>query len=194
MVAVSLASDSAWLGEFRRLGPEKAGRWLRVVGPVGLSSPGEHAHALGDGHQRFCLSDAFAAKVISLAQGPRSALSAGADAARSRRGRRNPGEIRPFADVLLEHGVPMVKITGQGRQGEQAWATYTSPLAPGTGRTEFGAIRALAESQMGDHGRPNQRPAAPRDRTTAGRRDHVLFQSDRPPAAHREYGTRRIGR
>ncbi len=38
----------------------------------------------------------------------------------------NPAEIQAFADSILQQGVPLAKITGQGREGRQTWATYVS--------------------------------------------------------------------
>jgi hypothetical protein len=36
----------------------------------------------------------------------------------------NPEEIRVFADSILKGGVPLLKITEQGRDGNKAWATF----------------------------------------------------------------------
>lgn len=38
----------------------------------------------------------------------------------------NPEEIRAFADAILKEGVALPVITGTGRDGGQAWATFTS--------------------------------------------------------------------
>jgi len=38
----------------------------------------------------------------------------------------NPAEIQAFADSILQQGVPLAKIIGQGRDGRQAWATFES--------------------------------------------------------------------
>ncbi len=38
----------------------------------------------------------------------------------------NPEEIRVFADSILKQGAPLCRITGQGREGIQVWATYTA--------------------------------------------------------------------
>ena len=37
-----------------------------------------------------------------------------------------PKEILVFADSILKGEVPLAKITGQGRDGRQAWATFES--------------------------------------------------------------------
>lgn len=39
----------------------------------------------------------------------------------------NPEEIRVFAEALFNGGVPLPTITGQGRNGDAAWATFKSP-------------------------------------------------------------------
>lgn len=38
-----------------------------------------------------------------------------------------PEEIHVFADQILKGGTPLPVITGQGREGSNAWATYTAP-------------------------------------------------------------------
>jgi hypothetical protein len=40
-----------------------------------------------------------------------------------------PKEIQAFADSMLKGGDPLAKITGQGREGNQVWATYESKRA-----------------------------------------------------------------
>ncbi|MBN2507561.1 MAG: acetylxylan esterase [Verrucomicrobia bacterium] len=38
----------------------------------------------------------------------------------------NPRELHVFADSLLRHGAPLARITGQGRNGTEVWATFAS--------------------------------------------------------------------
>jgi hypothetical protein len=38
----------------------------------------------------------------------------------------NPAEIHAFADSQLRSGKPLARITGQGRDAEQVWATFES--------------------------------------------------------------------
>lgn len=40
----------------------------------------------------------------------------------------NPAEILAFADSLLRNGKPLARITGQGKDGETAWASYKSKV------------------------------------------------------------------
>jgi hypothetical protein len=40
----------------------------------------------------------------------------------------NPAEIRVFADSVLKGGEPLARITGSGREGTVAWASYVSPV------------------------------------------------------------------
>jgi dienelactone hydrolase len=40
----------------------------------------------------------------------------------------NPEEIRVFADSLLKGAAPLPKILGQGRQGDEVWATFESKV------------------------------------------------------------------
>ena len=39
----------------------------------------------------------------------------------------HPKEIHAFAESIVGGGSPMVKITGQGREGQTVWATFASP-------------------------------------------------------------------
>ena len=41
----------------------------------------------------------------------------------------NPEEIRVFADSVLRKGVPLPEISGFGREGRDAWATYKSEVS-----------------------------------------------------------------
>ena len=41
----------------------------------------------------------------------------------------NPEEIRVFADSVLKGGTSLPSITGSGRDGTNAWATYNSKSA-----------------------------------------------------------------
>ena len=80
-----LGDNSAWLPEFQKMGPEKIRPLARLVGPVGLAAADKDAHALGDGHERFFLSDGFAAKIVPCRAGPAHALPSRAHAARTQR-------------------------------------------------------------------------------------------------------------
>ena len=37
-----------------------------------------------------------------------------------------PKEIHVFAESVVNGGAPLAKITGQGREGREVWATFTS--------------------------------------------------------------------
>lgn len=40
----------------------------------------------------------------------------------------NPEEIRIFADSIVNHGVPLPRVTSQGRDGRLAWGTFDSSV------------------------------------------------------------------
>jgi hypothetical protein len=40
----------------------------------------------------------------------------------------NPEEIRVFVDSILKHGIPLLTITGSGRERTNVWATYAAKL------------------------------------------------------------------
>jgi hypothetical protein len=39
-----------------------------------------------------------------------------------------PKELAVFADAILKGGAPLPRITGQGRDGQAVWATFTSAV------------------------------------------------------------------
>ncbi len=125
-----LGENSAWLPEFKRLGPEKAGRWLSWWDPSVYLRQARMPMLWVTGTNDFAYPMDSLQKSYRLPHGPhtlclRLRMPHGHGGAGE-----NPVEIHAFANALLEHGVPLAKITGQGRQGEQVWATYeaSSPL------------------------------------------------------------------
>ncbi|AHF93526.1 acetyl xylan esterase [Opitutaceae bacterium TAV5] len=49
----------------------------------------------------------------------------------------NPEEIRAFADSIVNGGRPLVRITGQGREGPDAWVTWQSATPLRQARLNF---------------------------------------------------------
>lgn len=122
-----LGEDSAWLDSFKKMGTEKAATWLAMWDPsaylknvtmptlwvTGCKDP---AYPLGSLRKSYHLVKG--PRTISLRPDMNHTHFAGEDAA----------EIRVFADSILKGGRPLAKITGQGRDGSVAWATF-DPLA-----------------------------------------------------------------
>ena len=154
-----LGDNSVWLPRVRKDGAGEGRAVAGLVGPLGAAAADEDPHALGHRHQRLRLPDGLAAESYRLPQGPRTlCLRVRMPHGHGPAGE-SPAEIHPFADVLLEHGVPMVKITGQGRQGEQAWATYAAPSP--LERAELNFTRDPAPGRIAN-GRPRPPKSTPR--------------------------------
>ena len=58
----------------------------------------------------------------------------------------NPEEIRVFADSILKGGPPLPRITGQGREGNEVWATFDIESA-GRPRRELNYTRDIGPWQ-----------------------------------------------
>ena len=125
-----LGDNSAWLGEFKRLGPEKAGRWLGWWDPSVHLRQAKIPMLWVTGTNDFAYPMDSLQRSYRLPHGPRTlCLRVRMPHGHGGAGE-NPAEIHAIADALLKHGLPLTKITGQGREARQAWATYAaaSPL------------------------------------------------------------------
>ncbi len=125
-----LGDNSAWLVEFKRLGPEKAGRWLNWWDPSVYLRQARMPMLWVTGTNDFAYPMDSLWKSYRLPHGPRTlCLRVRMPHGHGGAGE-NPAEIQAFANALLAGGVPLTKITGQGREGGQIWATYEarSPL------------------------------------------------------------------
>jgi dienelactone hydrolase len=125
-----LGENSAWLPDFKRLGPEKAGRWLSWWDPSVYLRQAKMPMLWVTGTNDFAYPMDSLQKSYRLPHAPRTVclrirMPHGHGGAGE-----NPAEIHAFADALLQDGAALAKITGQGRQGQQVWATYEtlSPL------------------------------------------------------------------
>jgi len=124
-----LGEDSAWLDAFAGMGPEKAGRWLGLWDPSVYLGRARMPLLWVTGTNDFAYPMGSLQKSYRLPQGPRTLcvrirMPHGHGGAGE-----NPEEIRVFAESLLNTGKPLPKITGQGREGNTVWATYTSAVA-----------------------------------------------------------------
>jgi dienelactone hydrolase len=125
-----LGDDSAWLGQFKQLGPEKAGRWLSWWDPSVYLRGAKMPMLWVTGTNDFAYPMDSLQRSYRLPTGPRTlCLRVKMPHGHGGAGE-NPAEIHALADALLRGGTPLLKITGQGRQGKEAWATYAaaSPL------------------------------------------------------------------
>jgi dienelactone hydrolase len=126
-----LGEDSCWLDTFKGMGEEKARKWL------GAWDPSVYLPAARMPFLWVTGTNDFAYPMDSLRKSYR--LPAGEQALclriRMPHGHGGPGEnpeeILVFADAVLRGGVPLPEITGQGRDGDRAWAAFrAAPAAP----------------------------------------------------------------
>jgi len=125
-----LGDNSVWLPNFKQMGPEHAAKWLRALDPAPYLRQTAMSLLWVDG------TNDFAYPLDSLQKSYRATKGARTLCVRIRMTHghggpgENPPEIHALAENLLRGGPPLAKLTSQGVQDGQAWATFT--LAPGT--------------------------------------------------------------
>ena len=119
-----LGDNSTWLPRFEKMGQEKAALWLSRWDPSVRLGESTMPMLWVTGTNDFAYPMDSLQKSYGLARGPqtlclRIRMPHGHGGAGE-----NPPEILAFADSHLRDGVPLACITGQGRDGRQAWATF----------------------------------------------------------------------
>ena len=116
--AASSATTPPGWAEFKRLGPEKAGRWLSWWDPSVYLRQAQMPMLWVTGTNDFAYPMDSLQKSYRLPTRPADALPAGADAARPRRGGRESGrDPRLCRRPVGRWPRRLTKITGQGRAG-----------------------------------------------------------------------------
>ncbi|MGE5194046.1 MAG: alpha/beta hydrolase family protein [Deltaproteobacteria bacterium] len=121
-----LGDNSHWLASFEKMGKEKSARWLNLWDPSqylpGAKTPmlwvngtNDFAYPMDSWQKSYRLPKS--ARTLCL----RVRMPHGHGAAGE-----NPEEIRVYADSLLKDGVPLPKVTDQGRDKNEVWAAYES--------------------------------------------------------------------
>ncbi|MDD4870241.1 MAG: acetylxylan esterase [Kiritimatiellae bacterium] len=121
-----LGDNSAWLGEFKKMGEEKAAKWLRYWDPsqylplakmffLWLNGTNDFAYPL-DSYQKSYRCFAGKRTLCIRVRMPHGHGAAG----------ENPEEIHVFADNILKSDVPLACITKQGFDDGKAWVTFDS--------------------------------------------------------------------
>ena len=126
-----LGEDSVWLGDFQKMGKEKASKWLKLWDPSTYLASAKMPMLWVTGTNDFAYPMDSLQKSYRLPAGQRT-LAIRIRMAHAHGGPgENPEEIRAFADSILKDGKPMAKITAQGRDGREVWVTYKTqvPLA-----------------------------------------------------------------
>lgn len=122
-----LGDDSAWLDQFQKMGPEKAGRWLARWDPSVYLPRAAMPMLWVTGTNDFAYPMDSLRKSYRLPKGPRTlCLRVRMPHGHGGAGE-NPEEIHAFADSLLESGVVLPSLVAQGRDGRDAWARFRAP-------------------------------------------------------------------
>lgn len=123
-----LGENSCWLGEFEKMGPDRAAKWLSLWDPSvhvrHARMPLLWAHGTND----FAYPLDSVQKTYRLPPGPRTLSTR----IRLVHGHAGPGEylpeVRCFADSLFGQEPPLVRVISAGREGDTAQATFESAL------------------------------------------------------------------
>jgi dienelactone hydrolase len=128
-----LGDNSHWLtaGSFEKLGPEKAALWLKQWDPsqylgqarmpiLWVNGTNDFAYPMDSWQKSYRLPKTEHTLCLRIRM-PHGHGPAG----------ENPGEIHGFANQILTHGQPLARITEQGANATEAWATFKSeaPIA-----------------------------------------------------------------
>ncbi|WP_397569278.1 alpha/beta hydrolase family protein [Schlesneria sp. T3-172] len=124
-----LGENSAWLPAFEKLGPEKAGLWLRQWDPSVYLPQAEMPMLWVNGTNDFAYPMDSWQKSYRLPKGNRDlSLRVRMPHGHGPAGE-NPEEIHVFANSILKHGQPLARITAQGQaNNNEIWATYKSDV------------------------------------------------------------------
>jgi dienelactone hydrolase len=124
-----LGDNSAWLADFEKMGKERASMWLSRWDPSVWLRNTKMPILWVTGTNDFAYPMDSLQKSYRVVQGPHS-LCVRVRMPHGHGGAgENPAEILTFADQCLRGGQPLAKITGQGRDGQKAWATFET-VAP----------------------------------------------------------------
>jgi len=121
-----LRDNSAWLGDFEKMGEEKAAKWAGMWDPS-VYLPGAAMPMLWiTGTNDFAYPMDSLQKSYRLPKGPRQ-LSLIVRMPHGHGGAgENPEEIHVFCNSILKSGAPMAKITEQSRTGVEVSVKYQS--------------------------------------------------------------------
>lgn len=124
-----LGDNSTWLPVFEKMKPEQRARWLSWWDPSVYLGCAKVPMLWVTGTNDFAYPMDSLQKSYRLPTGPRTiCLRVRMPHGHGKAGE-NPEEIRGFVDSLLSGGVPLARITSQGREGNVAWAAYESRSA-----------------------------------------------------------------
>lgn len=118
--------EHGFAGSIQSLGPERGPRWMRWWDPSMYLKSAAMPFLWVTGSNDFAYTPNALQKSYRLPSGPRTLCIR----LRMPHGHGDAGEgpleIFTFADSVLQGGAALPRITGQGQEGRQAWATFTS--------------------------------------------------------------------
>jgi len=132
-----LGDNSTWLGEFQKIGPEKAAKWLKFWDPSTYLSATPMPTLWVNGTNDFAYPMDSYQKSYRLVKGPRTlCIKVRMPHGHGGAGE-NPEEILAFAEQICRGGKPLASITSFGAEGPIAWATYASEIPITKGEFNF---------------------------------------------------------
>lgn len=121
-----LGDNSAWLGNFQRMGKETAAKWLALWDPSVHLPRATMPFLWVTGTNDFAYPMDSLQKSYRLPPGKRTlCLRVRMPHGHGPAGE-GPEEIRAIADSVLRRGAPLARVTAHGRKGDEAWATFES--------------------------------------------------------------------
>jgi len=118
-------SDTVFTDALDKLNVEQRDRWMRWWDPSVYLDAAKMPLLWVDGSNDHFYPLKAVQLSYRLPQGPRT-LCVRLRMAHGQGEGEKPPEIQVFADSLLKDGLPLPTITGQGRDGANVWATFTS--------------------------------------------------------------------
>ena len=116
-------TEMSFAGSVLALGKERGDRWMRWWDPSSYLGNAKMPMLWVTGSNDFAYTFNALQKSYRLPTGPRTlAIRLRMPHGHGGAGE-NPEEIHAFADSIVNGGEPLVKITGQGRDGNNVWAT-----------------------------------------------------------------------
>ena len=132
-----LGENSAWLPAFEKLGADQAGLWLRQWDPSAYLSQAKMPILWVNGTNDFAYPMDSWKKSYLLPKGQRDlCLRVRMPHGHGPAGE-NPEEIHIFANSILRQGKPLAKITGEGQNENELWATFKSEVPITTAELNF---------------------------------------------------------
>jgi len=121
-----LGDNSTWLDTFSKMGKEKSEKWLRLWDPSRYLKDAKMPFLWVNGTNDFAYPLDSYQKSYRL-PGIERTLAVRVRMAHAHGGPgEKPEEIHAFANALFKGGAPLPKLTGQGVEKDEVWATFTS--------------------------------------------------------------------